>query len=83
MPIMLAAFYGLRRSETPGLKWDAVDFDRNTITIKHTVTECNVDGKLILVRQDRTKTKSSTGTLPLVSAVRDRLLELRAEREGF
>lgn len=81
MPIMLAAFYGLRRSEALDLKWDAVDFDRNTITIKHTVTECSVDGKLILVRQDRTKTKSSTRTLPLVSAVRDRLLELRAEQE--
>ena len=81
MPIMLAAFYGLRRSEALGLKWDAVDFDRNTITIKHTVTECSVDGKLILVRQDRTKTKSSTRTLPLVSAVRDRLLELRAEQD--
>lgn len=81
IPIMLAAYYGLRRSEVLGLKWDAVDFDRNTITIKHTVTECSVDGKLILVRQDRTKTKSSTRTLPLVSAVRDRLLELRAEQE--
>ena len=81
IPIMLAAYYGLRRSEALGLKWDAVDFDRNTITIKHTVTECSVDGKLILVRQDRTKTKSSTRTLPLVSAVRDRMLELRAEQE--
>lgn len=83
MPLMLAAFYGLGRSEALGLKWDAVDLDRNTITIKHTVTERSVDGKLMLIRQDRTKTKSSTRTLPLVSAVRYRLLELRAERVGF
>lgn len=81
IPIMLAAFYGLRRSEALGLKWDAVDFDRNTITIKHTVTECSVDGKVILVKQDRTKTKSSMRTLPLVSAVKERLLELKVEQE--
>ena len=81
IPIMLAAYYGLRRSEVLGLKWDAVDFERNTITIKHTVTECSVDGKVILVKQDRTKTKSSMRTLPLVSAVRERLIALMAEQD--
>lgn len=81
IPILLAAYYGLRRSEVLGLKWDAVDFDRNTLTIKHTVTECSVDGRVILVKQDRTKTKSSMRTLPLVSAVRDRLIALMAEQD--
>ena len=38
-----AAFYGLRRSEIVGLKWDAIDFERKTITIRHTVTEATVD----------------------------------------
>ena len=38
-------FYGLRRSEAVGLKWDAIDFEQNTIVIRHTVTQCNVDGK--------------------------------------
>lgn len=31
--IQMTAFYGLRRSEALGLKWDAIDFERNTITI--------------------------------------------------
>ena len=26
--VMLAAFYGLRRSEVCGLKWEAIDFER-------------------------------------------------------
>src|SRR5690554_6159031 len=26
LPIILAAYYGLRRSEVIGLKWDAIDF---------------------------------------------------------
>ena len=36
--VLVAAFYGLRRGEVLGLKWDAIDFERNTITIKRTVT---------------------------------------------
>lgn len=65
IPIFLDAFYGLRRSEALGLKWDAIDFQNNTITIRHTVTSCNLDGKHIQIAQDTTKTKSSLKTLPL------------------
>ncbi len=28
LPVMLAAFYGLRRSEVIGLQWSAIDFER-------------------------------------------------------
>ena len=59
IPIFLGAFYGLRRSEALGLKWDAIDFQNNTITIRHTVTSCTLDGKHIQIAQDTTKTKSS------------------------
>ena len=52
IPIFLGAFYGLRRSEALGLKWDAIDFQNNTITIRHTVTSCNLDGKHIQIAQD-------------------------------
>lgn len=75
IPILLGAFYGLRRSEVIGLKWDAIDFERNTITVQHTVTSCNVDGKNMLVAADRTKTKSSMRTLPLVPFMKERLLQ--------
>ena len=75
IPILLGAFYGLRRSEVIGLKWNAIDFERNTITVQHTVTSCNVDGKNMLVAADRTKTKSSMRTLPLVPFMKERLLQ--------
>ena len=75
IPILLGAFYGLRRSEALGLKWEAVDFENNTITIKHTVTSVGLDGKHVLVAQDTTKTKSSRRTLPLVPFVKERLLK--------
>ena len=81
LPVLFGAFYGLRRSEAIGLKWDAIDFEQNTITIRHTVTSCDLDGKRILVAADTTKTKSSMRTLPLVPFMRERLLALREEQK--
>ena len=81
LPILFGAFYGLRRSEAIGLKWDAIDFDQNTITIRHTVTSCDLDGKRVLVASDTTKTKSSMRTLPLVPFMRERLLALKEEQK--
>ena len=81
IPVMFGTFYGLRRSEVIGLKWSAIDFEQNSITIKHTVTSCNIDGKHILVESDTTKTKSSMRTLPLVKPVRERLLALKQEQK--
>ena len=34
--LLLTTVYGLRRSEVIGLKWDSIDFDSETMTIKHT-----------------------------------------------
>ena len=31
--ILMTAFYGLRRSEVLSLKWDAFDFENNTINL--------------------------------------------------
>ena len=80
-PILFGAFYGLRRSEAIGLKGDAIDFDQNTITIRHRVTSCDLDGKRVLVASDTTKTKSSMRTLPLVPFMRERLLTLKEEQQ--
>ena len=77
IPIFLGAFYGLRRSEALGLKWDAIDFQNNTITICHTVTSFHLDGKRVQLAQNTTKTKSSLRVLPLVPAFKEKLLALR------
>ena len=45
LPVLVAAFYGLRRGEVCGLKWDAIDFERGTLTVKRTVTSIQLDGK--------------------------------------
>ena len=78
--VVTAAFYGLRRSEVLGLKWDAVDFEKKTITIKHTIQEVQIDGKFQIVACDRTKTKSSCRTLPLVAPYEEILLRMKASQ---
>ena len=79
--VILGAFYGLRRSEIVGLKWDAIDFMRKTLTIKHTVTEVRLEGKTVAIAKDRTKTKSSYRTLPLIAPFEELLLRLKGEQE--
>lgn len=81
--IRIASYYGLRRSEVLGLKWDAFDFDNKTITIKHTVTIGRIDGKRQIYSKDRTKNKSSYRTLPLIDDIADRLLEFKGQQEYF
>ena len=77
IPVMIDCFYGFRRSEVIGLKWSAVDFENDTITIDHTITQSN--GKLII--RDKTKTKSSKRTLPLEPIVKSFLIELKEKQE--
>ena len=50
--IQFAAFYGLRRGEVLGLRWDAIDFAAGTFTIRHTVTTASVEGKHLLTLLD-------------------------------
>ena len=81
--IKLAAFYGLRREEIIGLKWTAIDFENNTLTIQHTVTECNLNGKHIEVASDTAKTDSSLRTMPLVTNFREMLLAKKEKQEHY
>ena len=83
IPIFLGAFYGLRRSEAIGLKWSAIDFQNDTISIRHTVTCCNLEGKTVQIANDTTKTKSSMRTLPLVPAFKELLLAHKKQQEEY
>jgi len=74
--ILLTAFYGLRRSEALGLRWQDVNFKSRTVTICNTVVEYDT-----VVEKERTKTDSSRRTLPLIAPVEAYLLRLRAEQE--
>ena len=81
--VIMAAFYGLRREEVVGLKWNAIDFENKTIAIKSVVTAANVDGKQVLVQKNTAKTKSSLRTLPLVPPIEDLLLRMKKAQDAF
>lgn len=66
VPIFLASFYGLRRSELLGLRWSAIDFQQGTITISTTVVKEKHNGEIkAVVRENTTKSDTSMRTLPL------------------
>lgn len=75
IPILIGAFYGFRREEILGLKWDAIDFENNSITINFTVTEASYDGKHQIVAEAKTKTSSSYRTLLLIPEIKELLIE--------
>ena len=79
--VIMAAFYGLRRSEVVGLKWDAIDFENKKISIQHTVVTAKVNGTLTEIARDKTKTKSSCRTLPLIPACEQMLNKMKKEQE--
>ena len=79
--VIMAAFYGLRRSEVVGLKWDAIDFENKKISIQHTVVTAKVNGTLTEIARDKTKTKSSCRTLPLIPACEQMLKKMKKEQE--
>jgi len=84
LPVLVAAFYGLRRSEVMGLRWSSIDFKKKTISICHTVGLVrNDEGKRCLVQKDRTKNKSSFRTLPLIPQVEEALLLKREQDEMY
>jgi len=67
---VLALVMGMRRGELLGLRWDAVDLDRETLIVERALQR--VEGELKLVA---TKTRSSVRTIPLpplvVAALRE------------
>ena len=74
--VYVTLYYGLRRSEVLGLKWDAVDFDRNTISIKHVVVKNRT-----VEAKDSTKSYSSRRTFEILPEVKSLLLNLKEEEK--
>ena len=81
IPVMLVAYYGLRREEALGLKWNRIDFENDTITIAHVVTTTTINHKHIINKVDIAKNNSSYRTLPLIPVVKDFLLKVKRKQD--
>lgn len=74
--VKIASIYGLRRSELLGLQWDSVDFETDTLTIKHTVSKVTK-----AVAKDKTKNASSHRSFPLTEEARAIFLTAKAQEK--
>ena len=74
--IYITILYGLRRSELMGLKWSAVDFRNNTITINHTVVLQST-----IVAKNKTKNRTSMRIYPLLNDVKAILINLKNKQD--
>lgn len=79
--VQLAAYYGFRRSEVVGLKWDAIDFEKKTIAIRRKITNSFGGGEK-LIESSTLKTESSRRTLPLIPHIEE-LLREEQERQKY
>ncbi len=77
----MTVFYGFRRSEALGLKWEYIDFVNKQIRVRHTVVDTVVDHERVELRKDKTKNKKSRRTYPLVPFIENLLLKLKARQD--
>lgn len=70
--VKVLAYYGLRRSELLGLKWDSIDFTNNLIIIQSTVVKVNE-----VIEKNKTKNQSSHRTFPMSPEIRQLFLDMK------
>lgn len=83
IPVLLAAYYGLRRSEAVGLSWSNIDFENGVIHVAQKVIELTENGKTELIISKDMKNESSRRSLPLITDVKKILLEQKEKQETY
>ncbi len=74
--IYFATLYALRRGEIIGLKWSAINFDDNIVKICNNRVRCKTS------IEKKPKSKASKADMPLISFMKDYLLELKVKQEN-
>lgn len=81
VPIFVAAFYGLRRSEVLGLRWSSIDLQNGWIHIDTTVVKEKIGENIVTtVRENTTKTEYSRRDLPLCAYTHQYFMNLRSRQ---
>lgn len=80
--VLLASWFGLRRGEIIGLKWDCIDFQNKTISIVGVMKDRgDPDKKREMYYCPTPKTSSSIRLLPMPQAAIDYLSALKAKQD--
>lgn len=83
--VYLAAYYGLRRSEVLGVRWQCVDSKNKKIVINHKIEQLYGKDKVgndNIRKSDILKNTSSYRTLPLFPKIEEMLLKVRERIES-
>lgn len=75
--VILGLFYGLRRSEVCGLRWQDIDFDNGTMLVCNTVVKFKS-----LIEHEQTKSAKSKRTLALIDDTIPYLKRLKAAQDA-
>ena len=78
IPVLLAVWLGMRRSEILGLRWDAIDFKNATISVVSTLVS-NEHNEM--VERNNTKTKNSRRKLSCPQYILSKLEQLQPNLE--
>lgn len=82
-PVYLSSWFGLRRGEALGLRWQDIDFSSMTLTIKGVITDKGGGSRSENLKyRSGTKTPSGMRSFPIPLEVADYLRDLRQQQEG-
>lgn len=81
--VHIAAYYGLRKSEIIGLKWDSVNFEEKKLTVRRKVSSTYGSGKEMIFVENQLKTESSVRTFPLIPHIEQMLIERKTLEEYY
>lgn len=74
--VMIAVWFGLRRGEIIGLKWNCIDFENRTISVRGTMAKTNK-----MIYKETAKNRSSVRTLPMTEEATTYFRELKERQE--
>lgn len=77
LAVRVTAYYGFRRSELLGLRWQSIDFKNKTITVENKVLYIKKE----VIKSEVLKTLSSNRTLPLLPEIQELLIAKKLEIE--
>jgi len=83
-PVYLASWFGMRRGEVLGLRWQDIDFDSMTLFVKGVITDKGEASRSENIKyRPGAKTRSGLRSFPLPLEVAEYLKERRAQQEDY
>ena len=77
--VIIALYTGLRKEEVLGLRWRDIDFESNTLRVRHTCTKVGTK----IVYSEKTKTPKSKRDLWMIKGLPEYLMSLQKKQSEY